>query len=323
MGHGRKRDGHIEQRTLTRRTLLEWLGKGATMALGAQLAAACGADVLSGSGRSDLGADGGWPWHAGRGGHDLGFGDDAAQPGQPDGGRPDPADGGRQSTDSGGGEPDAGTDPADASHASDGASDSDAGGPTPRYDFEPGEPEGEFLRVWGERTVDPQDPAAILRTWQLRVDGLVRRPVTLSFADIVGLPRQDQVTDFHCVEGWSVWDVPWSGVHLSRIMQRVRPLASATHVTFHTIGGTYNESLPLPVALEPRTLLAYGVAGTTLPLRHGFPLRIVIPRLLGYKSAKYVHRIELADAPLHGFWIERGYPYEGEVPAGRLREGHY
>ena len=315
---GSRRDGHIEERTLSRRTLLEWLGKGATVALGAQLAAACGADVLSSSGRRDARAGGG-------GGGDGGWRDAEGPDVAPDGGSAGggdsesgvEADAGRAEDGGGHGDPDAA--------APDGGQPAgeDAGAVTPAFPFEPGRPEGEFLRVWGERTVDPQDPAAILRTWELRVDGLVRQPLSLRFADIVALPRQDQVTDFHCVEGWSVWDVPWSGVHLSHLLQRAQPLASATHVTFHTVGGTYNESLPLPVALEPRTLLAYGVAGTTLPLRHGFPLRIVIPRLLAYKSAKYVQRIELADAPLEGFWVARGYPYDGTVPAGRLREGHY
>ncbi len=64
-------------------------------------------------------------------------------------------------------------------------------------------------------------------------------------------------------------------------------------------------------------------AGHTLPLKHGFPLRIVIPRLLAYKNAKYVERIELTDKPLSGFWVAAGYSYDGEVPEGRLRPGRY
>jgi DMSO/TMAO reductase YedYZ molybdopterin-dependent catalytic subunit len=81
--------------------------------------------------------------------------------------------------------------------------------------------------------------------------------------------------------------------------------------------------MPIDVAREPRTLLGLGIAGSTLPLAHGFPLRIVVPRLLSYKNAKYVERIELVDAPLLGFWSQYGYPYEGEVPADRLRPGKY
>lgn len=174
-----------------------------------------------------------------------------------------------------------------------------------------------------ERTVDRQDLESILAGWRLTVDGLVTAPRSLSFADLFCLPRQDQVTDFHCVEGWSIYDVPWNGLHLSGLFDLVGVRRGATHVTFHTVGGIYNESLPLDVALEPRTLLAYGAGGSTLPLAHGFPLRIVIPRLLGYKSAKYVHRIELTDRAVEGFWVKAGYPYEGLVPGDRLRPGKY
>ena len=79
----------------------------------------------------------------------------------------------------------------------------------------------------------------------------------------------------------------------------------------------------MDIALEPRTLLGYGIGGSTLPLGHGFPVRMVIPRLLGYKSAKYVERIEFSDHPVDGFWVAAGYPYDGNVPASRLREGKW
>ena len=191
------------------------------------------------------------------------------------------------------------------------------------FPFEPAQRLSAPLDSWGERTVDPQDLAALLRTWRLRVDGLVESPQDLAFADLVSLPREDPVTDFHCVEGWSVYDVPWNGVSLGSLLDRARPLASAGYAAFHTVRNAYNESVPLAVALEPRTLLAYGVGGFTLPLAHGFPLRVVVPRLLGYKNAKYVYRVEVTDRPVNGFWVRAGYPYAGEVPARRLRPGKY
>ncbi|HEY3359396.1 MAG TPA: molybdopterin-dependent oxidoreductase [Polyangia bacterium] len=249
----------MSQTTLSRRELLEWLGTGAVLALGADLVAACG--NLSATAPPDGGFD-------------------AAGDAQP----------------------------ADTGTA---------------FPFRPGEGRGGVFAQWGVRTVDAQDLTAILASWQLRVDGLVETPATFGFADLVGLPRQDQVTDFHCVEGWSVYDVPWNGVHLTRLFDRVEPTAQATHVVFHTVNGIYNESLPLDVALEPRTLLAYGVGEATIPFPHGFPLRVVIPRLLGYKNAKYVERIELADHKVEGFWVQNGYAYDGTVPASRLREGKY
>jgi hypothetical protein len=316
------------ERQVTRRTWLEWLGRSAVLALSAELTQACGA-VGEGGGdaaRADLaalldagaGRDGGRPPRADAGAGDARRTDERAPP---DGVGADAraADGIAED----GGATDAAPDAADAGAADVGdvgdvGDAGDAGFP-----FRPGPGDDPVFRGWGERTVDRQDLAAILAGWELRVDGLVEAPQTLTFADLLALPRQDQVTDFHCVEGWSIRDVPWNGVHLAQLLARVRPLPTATHVVFHTLGGIYNESLPRGVALEPRTLLAYGVAGSTLPLAHGFPLRVVIPRLLGYKSAKYVHRIELADARLDGFWVRYGYPYDAEVPPGRLREGKY
>lgn len=255
--------------TLSRRRLLDWLGKSAVLALSGEALLACS------SNRGTMG-DGGIP--------------------------PD----------------------ADPDSIRDGALDSavDSGVIDP-WAFSPPLEEDEIYEGWPVRTVDPQTLEEILANFRLRIDGLVQSPLELSFAELVALQRQDQVTDFHCVEGWSVLDVPWNGVHLTRLFELVTPSPEASHVTFHTLGGTYNESLPLDVALEPRTILTYGVAGHTLPLRHGFPLRITIPRLLAYKNAKYVERIELASAPVDGFWVRAGYPYSGEVPPGRLREGRY
>ena len=189
--------------------------------------------------------------------------------------------------------------------------------------FEPSDGTLEIFDSWGERTVDEQSLTQILAQWRLTVDGLVETPTALTFGELAHFPRQDQVTDFHCVEGWSVLDVPWNGVHLSTLLELVRPLETATHVTLHGFGGTYVESLPLDIALEPRSILAYGVGGSTLPLAHGFPLRFVVPRLFGYKSIKYVYRIELAEAPVNGYWVERGYPYDANVQENRLRPGKY
>ncbi len=256
---GRRRGGEGAARTVSRRSLLQWLGTGSVLALG---------------GIPDLGCD-------------------AAGPAAGEGPR---ADGGA------GRGPDRG----------DGA-----------FPFYPPAARGGIFRDWGERTVDRQDLPRLLAGWTLRVDGLVQQARTYSFAELLALPRAEQVTDFHCVEGWSVLDVPWSGVRLSLLLDRAQPLARATHLTFHTVEEIYNESLPLAVAQEPNTLLGYGVSGNTLPLEHGFPLRLVVPRLLGYKNAKYVYRVELADAPVDGYWVRWGYPYAGEVPRDRLREGKY
>jgi DMSO/TMAO reductase YedYZ molybdopterin-dependent catalytic subunit len=240
-------DVWISDRTVSRRTVLEWLGTGTVLTLGGDLTAACAAMAREAKAAETAGA----------------------------------------------------------------------------FQFQPGTGAGAIFEKWGVRTVDPQDLTALLGSWRLEVGGLVEAPAEFSFADVVGLPRTDQATDFHCVEGWSVHDVPWNGVRLAEIVDRVKPLPEAAYVNFRTVTDKYNESLPLAVAREPRTVVAYGVGGATLPIAHGFPLRLVIPRLLGYKNAKYVYRIEFAETPLQGFWVAAGYPYGGEVPQQRLREGKY
>jgi hypothetical protein len=274
----------ISDKTVSRRSVIDWLGKGTVLALGAPLIKAC----AEFTGRAN-------------------DADDVAPDGEPDA---------LDAASDVGAEADAGAETgADAAP--------DAGGDAGEFPFEPGTGAPDVFRGWGERTVDPQDPRSILDSWRLTVDGMVENPMTFTFAELIALARQDQVTDFHCVEGWSVYDVPWNGVHLSTIFELVRPQAAVTHVAFHTIDEQYNESLPLDVALEPRTLMGYGVGGYTLPLAHGFPLRVVAPRLLGYKNPKYVQRIELTDRELLGYWVRAGYPYAGEVPPSRLRPGKY
>lgn len=197
------------------------------------------------------------------------------------------------------------------------------GSDEPEFSYMPSTGESEIYRTWQGNTVDPQNLTEILGSWELSVEGLVERVLKISFADLLQLTRQDQVTDFHCVEGWSVLDVPWNGIHINRLIELARPTAEATHLTFHCVGDVYSDSLPLSVAREARTLLAYGIAGHSLPLTHGFPLRLVVPRFHGYKSAKWVKQIVFTNTAEPGFWEQRGYPYEAEVEATRLRPGKY
>lgn len=198
-----------------------------------------------------------------------------------------------------------------------------AGNATPSFHFEPSPAVGAIYDTWRGNTVDPQDVRTLIASWTLTVEGLVEKTLTLSFSDLLALPRRDQVSDYHCVEGWSVLDVPWNGLHIDQLSELVRPAAVATHVTFRCVGDVYRESLPMRVARESSTLLAYGIAGNTLPLTHGFPLRLVVPRLFAYKSAKWVDRIVFTDVEEAGYWEQRGYPADAEVPASRLREGKY
>jgi hypothetical protein len=117
--------------------------------------------------------------------------------------------------------------------------------PEGSFGFAPSEGAHEVYEGWNVRTVDPQDLEAILAGWVLTVDGLVDKPRSYTFQELLELARLDQVMDFHCVEGWSVHDVPWNGLHLSTLLKAAGVKDSATHITFHTIDGIYNESLPM------------------------------------------------------------------------------
>jgi len=192
-----------------------------------------------------------------------------------------------------------------------------------RFPFYPGDTDSSLFDKWPVRTVDTQQLSEILGKWRLVVDGLVEEPLTFGFGDLLGLTASEQVTDFHCVEGWSVYDVPWNGVRFSEILEQVRPLPEATHLTFYSVGDVYLESIPIEIAKESKTMLAYGIGGMTIPMRHGFPLRLVVPRLLAYKNAKFIYRVELSDKAIDGYWVQRGYPYDANVPEGRLRQGKY
>jgi DMSO/TMAO reductase YedYZ molybdopterin-dependent catalytic subunit len=155
--------------------------------------------------------------------------------------------------------------------------------------------------------------------WRLTVDGLVRRPLSLSLAEIKALPARSQVTQHNCDEGWTAIG-QWSGVALGHLLQTAELLPEARYIVFHCMdemarGAFYYESIDLFDAFHPQTILAYGMNGNALPVRHGAPLRLRVERHVGYKHAKFINRIE-AVARLDrigrgkgGFWEDRGYQW--------------
>lgn len=156
--------------------------------------------------------------------------------------------------------------------------------------------------------------------WVLEVDGLVEEPVRLDRTVWATLTRFQETVDFNCVEGWTVDDVRWGGVAPAQVLARVRPRPSARYAVFHAYGGEYSSSLPLDLVRHEQSLLADTLDGQPLPPKHGGPLRLVVPVQLGYKSVKWVSRIELTDRPVRGYWEERGYPQDAPV-TGSLPNG--
>ena len=132
-------------------------------------------------------------------------------------------------------------------------------------------------------------------------------------AQLRALPAARQVSDFQCVEGWGVPDVEWTGVRMQHLIDLVRPSKDAGYVTFHSLTGIYRDSLSMQQAGLPDVLLAYEMDGAPLSRAHGFPLRLVMPRMYGYKGVKWVTRLELGDRALPGYWEQHGYDSDAWV----------
>ena len=129
--------------------------------------------------------------------------------------------------------------------------------------------------------------------WRLAVDGLVARPAEFTLDDLKPLPSTTQVTHLACEEGWS-YIAEWTGVRLASLLDRVGISEKARYVVFLAFDRSWN-SLDMPDAMHRQTLLAYGMNGKDLPTGHGAPLRLHIPRQLGYKQTKYLARITVVD----------------------------
>jgi DMSO/TMAO reductase YedYZ molybdopterin-dependent catalytic subunit len=175
-------------------------------------------------------------------------------------------------------------------------------------------PPSNYLGDFKVNSVEPTTPAFDEATWRLVVDGLVERPAKLAFSELSELPVTRMTADFRCVEGWSVEDVRWEGVRVSELLSRVRPQERGTTVIFHASGGVYADAIPIEDALDPRALLAFRMDGAPLEPRQGRPLRLVLPWMYGYKGPKWVERVELTDRPFTGYWEQRGYPADADLP---------
>jgi sulfoxide reductase catalytic subunit YedY len=166
---------------------------------------------------------------------------------------------------------------------------------------------------WRIYTVAPSMPRFDARTWRLRIEGLVERPHELTYEELRALPRVEQVSDFHCVTGWSVQRVRWAGVRFHDLLAAAGPRPEAKALTFVSAEKPYTESLSLDQALGRDVLLAYEMDGRPLRREHGAPVRVVIPRMYGYKNTKWVERIVLARKPIDGYWEVRGYDRDAWV----------
>ena len=140
--------------------------------------------------------------------------------------------------------------------------------------------------------------AAGFAEWRLSVDGMVARPTSISLPDLKSLPSRSQITEVACEEGWS-YIAEWIGTPLTEVLNAVGALPQARYVVYFSMDGNWWDSIDMADALHPQTLLTWGMNDGDLPVSFGGPLRMRVPRQLGYKSVKYVTRLTVTDSVKH------------------------
>jgi DMSO/TMAO reductase YedYZ molybdopterin-dependent catalytic subunit len=153
---------------------------------------------------------------------------------------------------------------------------------------------------FANETAPPSDAfkslqAAVFKDWRLAVDGMVAHPASFSLSDLRSLPVQSQITEVACEEGWS-YIAEWIGTPLSGVLNEVGILPQARYVVYQSIQPEWWESIDMADALHPHTFLTMGMNDGDLPVGFGGPLRLRVPRQLGYKSVKYITRITVTDS---------------------------
>jgi DMSO/TMAO reductase YedYZ molybdopterin-dependent catalytic subunit len=136
--------------------------------------------------------------------------------------------------------------------------------------------------------------AGAFADWRLAVDGMVAHQASLSLAQLKSYPSRSQITHLACEEGWS-YIAQWTGVPLAHVLDAAGTLPQARYVVYRSIQSDWWDSIDMADALHPQTLVAYGMNGGELPVGNGGPLRLRVPRQLGYKNVKYITRLTVTD----------------------------
>ncbi|MGO8874891.1 MAG: molybdopterin-dependent oxidoreductase [Acidimicrobiales bacterium] len=156
-------------------------------------------------------------------------------------------------------------------------------------------------------TVTGSIPTIAPATYRLRVDGMVEHPLDLSLGDLRAMKRTQLVHYFQCVTGWRVPDVHWGGVRLSEVLAHAGVKPGATALRFFSGDGVYTESLTMSQAQLPDVLVADEMIGDDVTPEHGGPVRLYVAPMYGYKSIKWLDRIQVLNEVIPGFWEDNGY----------------
>lgn len=149
--------------------------------------------------------------------------------------------------------------------------------------------------------------------WRFTVGGLVDKPRVYNWEEFVGLPRRVQVSDFHCVEGWSVRRITYEGIPLAWLLDTAAVQPAARYVKLLSGDGVYTDTLALDQARLNDVMVALLIDGRPIPSDLGGPARLVVPQMYAYKAVKWLVAIELINQPHSGYWEKRGYPADAWV----------
>ena len=179
-------------------------------------------------------------------------------------------------------------------------------------------PEGGGRVPPGQRVVDGWPvlsyglvPKIDLATWEFRISGEVEEDVTFTWEEFTALPKTTITSDIHCVTAWSKLDNAWEGVAFREVMKRVHLKPEARYAMVHSFGG-YTTNVPLSDLDDDDVLFACKHNGEDLTSDHGWPLRLVVPKLYFWKSAKWVRGLRFMTDDRPGFWEMYGYHMRGD-----------
>jgi DMSO/TMAO reductase YedYZ molybdopterin-dependent catalytic subunit len=163
-------------------------------------------------------------------------------------------------------------------------------------------------------------PQIARERWRLDVYGSVAQPLSWDWAEFTAQPQSDFVSDIHCVTTWSRYDNRWQGVATRDLLDACRPHDQARFVVLHSYDG-YTTNLPLADFAAEDALIAHAWSGAPLDQDHGGPVRLVVPHLYFWKSAKWLQAIEFRDGDAPGYWEVRGYHNRGDPWAEQRYSG--
>ncbi|WP_414543527.1 sulfite oxidase-like oxidoreductase [Nostoc sp. CCY0012] len=153
-------------------------------------------------------------------------------------------------------------------------------------------------------------PQVSTEDWEFRVSGLVK-PAVFTWSDLMKLPQSEFTADFHCVTRWSKLDVKWTGIKVTDFMNLIEVDPQAVHVMEHCYGG-YTTNIAMADFVRAENFFAWQLFDEPLPAEHGGPMRLVVPHLYAWKSAKWINGLEFLGEEELGFWERNGYHRRGE-----------